>query len=1069
VSERTALLVQTPRLNPFAFPSETTLRFILLVIFVVCGSARSYGEFSGPDPAINECVSKLLSEMPQLKVSDLADAERNAEIVRRNIAPLVAQCGALFWSKLVWTMVGVGLVLLAAAIVYGLHPIVKLKTGRLEPISSSQLPELEHELQSLVETAGLPGTLRFVWNPLAIGMPVVFGHRGKYYVALTSSFITQYFYGDRESFREIMLHELAHLQNGDVHKTYFTISLWLAYLATTLVPCLLAAFWRLTTVHWSDAASLLLSSLLWTGVVILSGLAVLRSREYYADVRASVWSKVARMDRVLAALSAPVGKGWRRYLRFHPDPRERGEVVEDPSRLFGLSFAEAFGIGIAAWSIVGVIPSLFLPFWPADAWRAFIFLAAIQLIVPAVVFVFAIGAIGIGVWRNAFACLLKGDQPSKGTGWLGAAFVAGAIPGLVMFVFEEQSLPFPALLAMFQLNALICIALLVGCLLIFRWISEAVSAWFEVVLQSRSPKPLLLVTVATALVVTVMTFGMAYFVVMFSFLATPWRQAGANWIYVYGLVAGLPILIASLAIWAFPLAAPWWRKPVMAAGLAPWIFLDGAPPKIPQRKPVHLRGALSTGVTMGLLFWLAWELLHFRQHLPAGIGDGIHSAFESLFELMSRIAGDRSFLLVASAACFQALAAAIVAARATRLNAVCGLFAASVAGLVMVAGNLIFVGIGSQTPATQTAVVAVQFMGLGVIVALPTVVGAAWFAEVARRAFARAGFNEANGQGRPLVRSLLSKGSFVALCVVVGIGMTARLREVVLQMQEVNAYRAAAERGDREAQNKLGVMYARGQLVARDDAQAVSWWRRAAEQGDAAAQSNLASMFFMGRGVAQDDALAVEWFRRAAEQGHAGGEFGLGVMYALGRGVANDDSLALQWFRQAADQGNADAQNHLGLFCALGRGTPADDTAAVKWFRAAAEQGHAEAQNNLGAFYALGRGTAHDDGAAVGWLRRAAEQGHAAAQNNLGQMYQQGRALPKDDAQALRWFRSAAEKGHADAQFHLGQMFEKGEGVAKDDTQAILWLGKAATNGHSEAKNHLQVMCDSGLGAACSR
>src|SRR5262249_18176072 len=153
-----------------------------------------------------------------------------------------------------------------------------------------------------------------------------------------------------------------------------------------------------------------------------------------ADVRASVWNKVARMDRALGALSAPVGKGWRRYLQFHPDPRERGEVVEDPSRLFRLSFAEAFGIGIAAWASVAVVPSFFLPFWPADPWRSLIFFAALQLIVPTVVFVFAIGAIGIGVWRNAFACLLKGDQLSKGTGWLGAAFMAGTIPGLVMFL-----------------------------------------------------------------------------------------------------------------------------------------------------------------------------------------------------------------------------------------------------------------------------------------------------------------------------------------------------------------------------------------------------------------------------------------------------------------------------------------------------------------------------------------------------------------------------------------------------------------------------------------------------------
>ena len=43
MSERAAPPLGRPRVNPFAFPSETTLRFILLVIFVVCGSAGCTG------------------------------------------------------------------------------------------------------------------------------------------------------------------------------------------------------------------------------------------------------------------------------------------------------------------------------------------------------------------------------------------------------------------------------------------------------------------------------------------------------------------------------------------------------------------------------------------------------------------------------------------------------------------------------------------------------------------------------------------------------------------------------------------------------------------------------------------------------------------------------------------------------------------------------------------------------------------------------------------------------------------------------------------------------------------
>ena len=65
-------------------------------------------------------------------------------------------------------------------------------------------------------------------------------------------------------------------------------------------------------------------------------------------------------------------------------------------------------------------------------------------------------------------------------------------------------------------------------------------------------------------------------------------------------------------------------------------------------------------------------------------------------------------------------------------------------------------------------------------------------------------------------------------------------------------------------------MYDQGSVVAKDDAQAVAWYRKAADQGDANAQNNLGVMYENGRGVAKDDAQAVAWYRKAAGRGHAG-------------------------------------------------------------------------------------------------------------------------------------------------------------------------------------------------------
>ena len=102
-------------------------------------------------------------------------------------------------------------------------------------------------------------------------------------------------------------------------------------------------------------------------------------------------------------------------------------------------------------------------------------------------------------------------------------------------------------------------------------------------------------------------------------------------------------------------------------------------------------------------------------------------------------------------------------------------------------------------------------------------------------------------------------------------------------------------------------MYAQGQGVPQDYAEAIRWYRRAADQGQAgaqqgaaAAQFNLGVMYHEGRGVPQDYAEAIRWYRRAADQGQAGAQFNLGLMYRDGQGVPQDYVPAHKWFNLAA-------------------------------------------------------------------------------------------------------------------------------------------------------------------------
>jgi len=114
--------------------------------------------------------------------------------------------------------------------------------------------------------------------------------------------------------------------------------------------------------------------------------------------------------------------------------------------------------------------------------------------------------------------------------------------------------------------------------------------------------------------------------------------------------------------------------------------------------------------------------------------------------------------------------------------------------------------------------------------------------------------------------------------------------------------------------------------------------RLEANQGDATAQYQLGSMYALGNGVPQDDAEAVRWYRLAADQGNPLAQTNLGYMYSTGRGVPQNDVQAVRWNRLAADQGSPTAQSNLGYMYSTGQGVSQDPVQAYKWYSLAAAQ-----------------------------------------------------------------------------------------------------------------------------------
>lgn len=167
------------------------------------------------------------------------------------------------------------------------------------------------------------------------------------------------------------------------------------------------------------------------------------------------------------------------------------------------------------------------------------------------------------------------------------------------------------------------------------------------------------------------------------------------------------------------------------------------------------------------------------------------------------------------------------------------------------------------------------------------------------------------------------------------------------QMPEaVGAYRKAADKGSTAAMIELGVLYANGSSVAKDEAQARALFQRAADAGNALGLSHLAALGNTGGGAiepAQQRALLTN----AAEANSADAQFQLGLMYANGVGGPKDDVVARSWFEKAAAQGNVDALDWLGSFSANGRGGPRDIDAAKAYYEKAAALGNEDAKAQL--------------------------------------------------------------------------------------------------------------------------
>jgi len=305
----------------------------------------------------------------------------------------------------------------------------------------------------------------------------------------------------------------------------------------------------------------------------------------------------------------------------------------------------------------------------------------------------------------------------------------------------------------------------------------------------------------------------------------------------------------------------------------------------------------------------------------------------------------------------------------------------------------------------------------------------------------------------------------------------------------------AAERGDPKAMDVLGDMYAKGQGVRENYAEAAKWYRRSADAGYPEAFTSMGTLSLVkAMGLAGNDESAVrfardeskkpefvslmsslvrfpekmqirnhqeinesvKWFRKGAEQGHdPNAQFMLALLTGGGVGVQKDPVRAAELMRLAATKEPV-AQALMGIYYVTGRGVEQDSVEGARRLREAAEKEVPTAYSALGILYAEGLGVVKDYTEARKWLRKGAQYNDPDAKGYLSMLHLLGWGGPPDVRQAYQLAREAAEQGNQFGQFALGVMFSSGNGVPQDLEEGLKWLRASARQGNTAAQEILR-------------
>lgn len=223
-------------------------------------------------------------------------------------------------------------------------------------------------------------------------------------------------------------------------------------------------------------------------------------------------------------------------------------------------------------------------------------------------------------------------------------------------------------------------------------------------------------------------------------------------------------------------------------------------------------------------------------------------------------------------------------------------------------------------------------------------------------------------------------------------------------VRSISLLRRAAAAGYAPAQNYLGFLYQKGNILPENPDSARYYIRMAADNGDNTAAHNYAFLL-LGEKEAARDSLALGYLQRAADEGLPRSMTLLADLYAEGRVVEKDTLKAREYYEAAIGRGFHDAE--LRLLNMMGpewRSLDSQDalSEAIRYWNMGAPTIAVELLHQIGPL----------------------EPETARAYALLGHAYSRGYGAPYDHRRANEYFARAALLGNPSAQFILAETLE---------------------------------------------